>query len=342
MPSQDSSQRIDVVNALRAFAAVFVAWGHFAGTHGKYLALSGKWGYLGVDVFFVISGFVIPWSMNRGRYVMRDYARFFLKRNLRLYPPYLASIAISIVAMNYFMAPLLHHPGVTVTARDLLLHFTYLNDIVGVPWVNVVYWTLAIEFQWYLLIGLMFPLLASRNKMARFGAIAGLMLIYFATLSYDRLVFHHLPVFLVGVFVFQYRARIIELREMLGLIAVMVLAMADPIGWIVADVAAATGLLIALSTFHNRSLNRLGDVSYSLYLLHLPIGVTLIGWLSKRLPYSGSYLGVLDVVGLAASIGAAWLMYQLIEKPSQDWSSAVKFVHNDRAMAKAAMSAAGD
>ncbi|MDR3747896.1 MAG: acyltransferase [Acidobacteriota bacterium] len=329
MQTPASNQRIDVINALRAFAALIVAWGHFVAGQGKWLSLSGKYGYLGVHIFFVISGFVIPWSLYRARYALRDYPRFLLKRNVRLYPPYIASIAISIVAANYIFAPLFHLPAVTVTARSLLLHFAYLNDIVGVPWVNVVYWTLAIEFQWYLLVGLMFPLLGSRNKLARFAGIAGMMLTYFAV-GNDHLIFHSIPIFLVGVFVFQYRISLIGAREMLGLIAVMVLAMIGPIGWIVAGVSVTTAMLIAFSAFRNRAMDRVGDVSYSLYLLHLPIGVTVIGLLSHYLPYSGSYMIVLDVVGVAASMGAAWMMYQAVEKPSQTMSSAIRFVRPER------------
>ena len=124
---------------------------------------------------------------------------------------------------------------------------------------------------------------------------------------------------------FQYRVGLIGLRAMVGLIAVMVLAMIGPIGWIVAGVSVTTGMLIAFSTFHNPAADRVGDVSYSLYLLHLPIGVTLIGCLSHWLPYSGSYMVVLDVVGLAACGLVAWIMYQLIEKPSQEMSSAIRF-----------------
>ncbi len=89
----------------------------------KWLGLSGKYGYLGVDIFFVISGFVIPWSLYRTRYAIRDYPRFLLKRNVRLYPPYLASIAISILATNFILVPLFKIPHMTVTGRDLLLHF---------------------------------------------------------------------------------------------------------------------------------------------------------------------------------------------------------------------------
>ena len=80
-----------------------------------------------------------------------------LKRNVRLYPPYLASIAITILATNFILVPLFKIPQMTVTGRDMLLHFGYLNDLFKVPWINVVYWTLAIEFQWYLLVGLVMP-----------------------------------------------------------------------------------------------------------------------------------------------------------------------------------------
>jgi peptidoglycan/LPS O-acetylase OafA/YrhL len=324
MHIQAPNQRIGAINALRAFAAVFVAWGHFVAGQGKYLSLSGKYGYLGVHIFFVISGFVIPWSLYRTHYILRDYPRFLMKRNVRLYPPYVASIAVTVLATNFIMVPLFHMPRLTVTGQSLLLHFAYLNDLAHVPWINVVYWTLAIEFQWYLLVGLMFPLLVTRNQLARFAGLAGMMLAYFIV-GHDRLIFHSIPIFLVGVFVFQYRVGLIDLRAMLGLIAVMVLAMIGPIGWIVAGVSVTTGMLIAFSTFHYPAADRVGDVSYSLYLLHLPIGVSLIGCLSHWLPYSGSYMVVLDALGLAASGLVAWIMYQIIEKPSQDLSSSIRF-----------------
>ena len=324
MPISDPKQRISVINALRAFAALAVAWGHFVAGQGKWLGLSGKYGYLGVDIFFVISGFVIPWSLHRTRYGFRDYPRFLLKRNVRLYPPYLASIAISILATNFIIVPLFKIPHMTVTGRDLLLHFTYLNDIFKVKWVNVVYWTLAIEFQWYLLVGLVMPLLASRNRWARFLTPTAMVLSYWA-IPHDRLVFYYLPIFLIGVFVFQYRAEIIGRYEMFGFVAVMVMAMARNTGYLAPLVGVPTGMLIAFSTFHSQRMDRLGDVSYSLYLIHLPIGVSLIGMMSHWIPYSSWFLGVLDAIGLAACVWAAWIMYQFIEKPSQEMSSAIKF-----------------
>ena len=59
-----------------------------------WLRSSSKYGWLGVEMFFVVSGFVIPWALHRGGYRLKDYGRFLLKRVLRLDPPYVLSIAL--------------------------------------------------------------------------------------------------------------------------------------------------------------------------------------------------------------------------------------------------------
>jgi len=184
----------------------------------------------------------------------------FLLQLFVLYPPYLASIAITILATNVVLVPLFHIPHMAVSGRDLLLHLGYLNDIAGARWVNVVYWTLAIEFQWYLLVGLAMPLLAG-GKVLRFAGAAAMTALFFAFPYNDRLVFHYLPVFLIGVFVFQYRAQLIPLHQMLGLIALMCIAMQHNLGWLFVIVSVATGLLIAFATFHNHAMDRIGDIS---------------------------------------------------------------------------------
>jgi peptidoglycan/LPS O-acetylase OafA/YrhL len=51
-----------------------------------------KFGYLGVDVFFVISGFVIPYSLWGREYSLRQFPRYMIRRAVRLEPPYLASV----------------------------------------------------------------------------------------------------------------------------------------------------------------------------------------------------------------------------------------------------------
>jgi peptidoglycan/LPS O-acetylase OafA/YrhL len=329
MPRAPSHDRIDIVNALRAFAAIFVAWGHFSSGQGSWLNWSGQYGYTGVDIFFVISGFIIPYSLYRSRYTLANFWRFVVKRSIRLYPPYLISIPVSILAANLVLRPLFPNAAIHVGGRQLLYHLLFLNDLTGVPWINVVYWTLAIEWQWYLLVGLLFPLLVSRHALVRCVPVAIAMASYFLCTS-DRIVPHTLPIFLIGVLVFQHKIGLIGRGRMLTLIAAMLWAMRGPTGWLVAGISVATGLVIAFVSFRHRLADFLGDVSYSVYLLHLPIGVSLIGWLSHLLPFSGSYLGALDLAGMLASVAAAALLYRWVEKPSQEMSSRMRFVRDDR------------
>jgi peptidoglycan/LPS O-acetylase OafA/YrhL len=336
--SAPSNQHIDIINALRAVAAMFVAWGHFCGGQSPWLTWSGRYGYTGVYIFFVISGFIIPYSLHRSGYRLRNLRQFLFKRGIRLYPPYLISIPFSILAANVVLRPLIPAGAVHAGGRQLLYHVFFLNDLIGAPWVNVVYWTLAIEWQWYLLAGLVFPLLASRNALLRFCPVAVALMSYFLCAS-DRIVPHTLPIFLIGVFVFQQKIGLIGRGRMLALIAAMLWAMRGPTGWLVAGVSVATGLAIAFVSFRHRVADYLGDISYSLYLLHLPVGVSLIGWLSHLLPYSSSYLGLLDVAGLAASLAAAACLYRWVEKPAQAISTRLRFVPTRNG--KAAIAAAG-
>src|SRR5260370_11555534 len=268
MSPSPSPNRIDIVDVLRRFAVIVVGWGHFSLGQGRWLNCSGKYGYYGVYIFFVCSVFIIPYSLSRSQYTLRNFWRFLLKRGIRLYPPYLLSIPISILAANLVLRPLAPASAVHVGGRQLLYHLLFLNDLAGVPWVNVVYWTLAIEWQWYLLAGLLFPLLVSRHALVRFVPVAMAMASYFLSTS-DRIVPHTLPIFLIGVFVFQHRIGLIGPCRMLALIAVMLWAMHGPTGWVVAGVSVATGLVIAFVSFRRRAPDFLCYVNYSCYLLLL-------------------------------------------------------------------------
>jgi len=328
MSSSLSRDRIDIVNALRAFAAMFVAWGHFAKGQGGWLDWTGHYGYTGVYIFFVISGFIIPYSLYRSGYTPGNFGRFMVKRAIRLYPPYLLSIPITLLAANFVLAPMHAGPAIHASARQLLYHLVFINDLTGVPWVNVVYWTLAIEWQWYVLAGLFFGLLVSRNAYLRFIPVASAMVFYSLCTS-DRIVFHTLPMFLIGVFVFQYKIRLIGPWRLVLLMAAMLWAMRWPTGWTEAGIAVATGLLIAFVSFRHRIADFLGDASYSVYLVHLPIGVGLICWLSRALPYASWYLGALDGVGMLAAVAASAVLYRWVEKPSQELSSRLRFARHD-------------
>jgi peptidoglycan/LPS O-acetylase OafA/YrhL len=320
---QAPKPKIGIVGALRGFAALAVCWYHF--TYGQvwWLKASGKYGWLGVHIFFVISGFIIPYSLYQYHYSIRDYFRFLGKRLARLHPPYLASMAVVIVfGWLMMLAPHFHAKPPDTSWPSLVAHFFYLNDLLGRPWLNVVYWTLGIELQWYLLLGFIFPLIASRRW---FWQVAGAMLVLMghALLPQERIIFHIVPVFLIGVFVFQYRMGLSSVWRMLISIAAMFAIMRVPIGMPVSVASLLTALLIAFATLENVYAKSLGEVSYSLYLLHIPIGLQIINFTS-RMPYSSYYLVAIDLLAVAGSLLASFAFYRWIEGPSQKWSSAIK------------------
>ena len=93
-------RRIPFVDALRGTAAFAVMWHHFTCGSGfvqtSLLRWSGAYGWLGVHLFFVISGFVLPVSLDRRRYRLRQFGVELLRRLIRLEPPYLASLAVAV------------------------------------------------------------------------------------------------------------------------------------------------------------------------------------------------------------------------------------------------------
>lgn len=322
MPS-NANTKIGIVGALRGFAALFVCWYHFVYGQHTFLKWSAKYGWLGVHIFFVISGFIIPYSLYQYRYSLRDYFRFMGKRLVRLHPPYLVSMAL-VIALGYAMMLIPHWnaPRPDTSLVNLASHFFYLNDFIGRPWLNVVYWTLSIELQWYLLLGLVFPLLGDR-RWNRQLAGALLLILGHRLVPSEHIIFHIVPVFLIGVFVFQYRMGISSLWRALISIAAMFEIMRVPIGMPVASTSVVAGLLIAFVTLENRWMLKLGEVSYSLYLLHIPIGLRIIDFMS-RLPYSGELILLIDVFAIAVCVYVSVLFYRWVEAPSQRWSSAIK------------------
>jgi peptidoglycan/LPS O-acetylase OafA/YrhL len=115
--------------------------------------------------FFVISGFVIPLSLLKGRYHINDYTRFLYKRVLRLHPPYLAALALTLIIMFLsYKARKVNFPenGVSIFKSIWYLH---------IPSDNPVFWTLAVEAQYYLFIGLFYILLTRYTKQSLFIGI---------------------------------------------------------------------------------------------------------------------------------------------------------------------------
>jgi peptidoglycan/LPS O-acetylase OafA/YrhL len=327
------SSRLATVDLLRAVAAFSVAWYHFTNgsgvLHDGWLRRSGQYGWLGVEMFFVISGFIIPYSLHKAGYRTGDFGRFLIKRVARLDPPYFATILIC-VALSYLvtLAPGFRGEWPHYTWGQLAAHIAYMNSFVHLRWINVVFWSLGIEFQFYLLIGLAFPLLVACRSGVRFGLL-GLLLALSILIRDEALVFRYLPLFVAGMLAFQSRAGLISTRMLLvGLAAT---AVAGPI----ACVGIATALAIRFVEIPRSRLTNFGLLSYSLYLLHVPIGGKIMN-LGGRFAHGTPAIAVLLFVAMGASIVAAAVFYRWIELPSQRLSSSIPYATKDSASAPAA------
>jgi peptidoglycan/LPS O-acetylase OafA/YrhL len=342
----DEPRRIEGLDALRGAASFAVCWYHLVGfryqtADGRLfevLRASAAYGWLGVEVFFVISGFIIPYSLHRAGYRLRDYPSFILKRLVRLDPPYLVTIAL-ILALGYAYAAYAARPaeveGVAVTWTRVLLHLGYANAFFGHRALNPVFWTLAIEFQYYLLVGLISPMLSNRSRGVRLGVFAlfaGPILLRAAGLLPGYIpdtvrLFRYAFLFLLGVAAFQRRAGLTGRAEYVTAVAACAVGAALTLG-----VLPALAGLLSVAGINYYSLKSgvtdfFGRISYSLYLLHWPVGhyvLSLVGMKLLRADTDAEKALTL-AAALGATVAASYLLYVAVERPAQHWSSRIRY-----------------
>ena len=329
VPSRDH-QRLAATDALRGLAALAVCWHHFTTGNGEFLPdgplkASGTYGWLGVAAFFVLSGFVIPLSLHSGGYQLRNYGTFLAKRFMRLHPAYLTGLAL-VILLGYIspLFPLFAGPEFKPSGPQILAHLFYACEFIGTPWLCPVFWTLAIEVQYYLLIGLTFPLLAHPARTVRITTFATAAVLA-TVISPTALVSHWFFLFLLGCSVFQYRVGIIGKTEFLVQTACCSLGTHLTLGLPTAAAGSATALLLAF--FQGRTpaiLSSLGTISYSLYLVHVPIGSRVIN-LAMRFTESLTARTAILALALLASIAAATFLFLAVELPAQRRSARIRY-----------------
>lgn len=321
--AQEKPARCESAHALRGIAALAVAWFHFTNGQPIFLAedsplrLSGSYGYLGVAVFFVISGFVVPYSLESMKFRFPEgVSKFAVRRFWRLYPPYLVAIIITVVLTA--ISSLI--PGSNAVLPDFSLatifgNLTYTAPWVGGVWASPIFWSIAIEIQFYLVAAIFAPVLLSKNRFVIFITLFAILCLSFVPAN-KTFLFWYLPTFGAGFCWFLYYSNRLSFidasAQVLGLSVVAWLTM----GLHHAIAIAAAFAIMAMPVRKSVPiLSFLGTISYSVYLLHSPIGGRVIN-LATRLPDS-LYITVSALaLALAASIGSAYLMWRFVESIS--------------------------
>ena len=165
-------RRLDYIDALRGFACLWVILHHaFEGerTLPKLLGYFCDIGWLGVSLFLVLSGFCLYYPLVRRQApetATVPLKSFFQRRARRILPPYYLSLVVALV----FAARFLHQNGQSLTGLtaswyDLPLHLLLLHNLTATTFASLssVTWSLALEWQLYLIFPVLVALAARRG-----------------------------------------------------------------------------------------------------------------------------------------------------------------------------------
>jgi peptidoglycan/LPS O-acetylase OafA/YrhL len=339
-------RRFLFLDGLRGVAAMMVVVFHLYGNldsavHGWFparlasLALNGQFG---VDIFFVLSGFVIAHSVSNGELSWRYLGRFGLRRSIRLDPPLWMTIFVEIVLIRVSLVLFPDLGTQLPNWSQIVANVTYTQGFLGIPNIEPVFWSLTYEVQFYIVLvgGLVLLHRIPRSRtvtpalfVAVFCYSLGIWLGAFPSpvrgLFIDR--WFQFALGIAGWAVFM---RHISRTEFAALCVLVLCAIAalSPMAYRarsteVAVVAAAVMAFVSLTgrletTLSGPVIQFLGRISYSLYLIHLSVGWRFISVFRRKFgPELGPAMGsVAFLGGVLLSVFAAWLVYVTLEAPS--------------------------
>ncbi|MGW5160089.1 acyltransferase family protein [Nonomuraea wenchangensis] len=371
--ARTETTRLDWLDALRGLGALAVVGEHLTTWAIPWLRPTAiNLGIYGVLVFFLVSGYIIPHSLERHG----DVRVFWIGRVFRLYPLYLAVIVLTL-ALSPWIAVRAEVPR---DASAVAAHATMLLDAVGSAGVLNTMWTLSYEMVFYLLAAALFVLGVRDGRgvlpvlPAVAAAVTGLAWAA-APLSGAWLSWVSLAVFAAGLGCVLAGRAVRGASVALGVMALALLLLSSRVPWfgaaIVAVMFAGTAIhrwergqgrlwpvgvaaalvaatpvwalsagwwwvrppvwiltvVLAAATFGAAmalrgrrlpaALTRLGVVSYSLYLVHLPLLLVLMAVLGEmRWAPMAAQLGV-GVLVLALLLPLSWLSHRFLELPGQ-------------------------
>ncbi|NRD20146.1 acyltransferase [Winogradskyella eckloniae] len=335
------SDRLYHLDLIRFIAALYVVFYHycfrgFAKDNFSILQFEplegfSKYGYLGVDLFFIISGFVILLSIRNSNLI-----DFCISRFTRLYPAFWFCVITTALIIVLFGSPIFK-----VSLNQFLFNLTMLNGFFGIEHVDGVYWSLVVELKFYILVGIV--LFFKKLKYIKFLgyillAISILQLIIpFAVAPKFLQAIYYItfarwnPYFVAGMFFFLMKSEHNILKNLIPVIIAYFISLRYAIltiehrnalyGYgfsheiVIALITLFFIIIFLISTNKLQALNKrifmsLGVLTYPLYLLHQNIGYIIFNHLGKSV---NKWL-LLSIV-LFFMLIASYFISKKIEKP---------------------------
>ena len=331
--------RLAFLDGVRAVAALVVVFQHtFEMLFPAFRQMTGtvfSFGQAGVTAFFLVSGFIIPFSLER----VNDFKKFWIGRFFRLFPLYWSSLLVATVFLLTIHAN--KDPGqdgnfVRSLPTSFLINMTMLQRYFGAPNAVGAYWTLGVELTFYALCSLLFLIKLNRHTFW--------VLLCFSAYFYFQIFRHHGPgiyfgsrmmtmgTFFAGTLLYRYWSGATTLRTALLGLAIFVgpavlypfvsllrgAHSPDPMTFAVLS-GTIGGYLVFSAFFLRREtvfpawLTKAGEISYSIYLMHATL-------LLLAIVFHGRIGSILTLI---LTIPVSMLTYHKIEAPAMKFGRAL-------------------
>ncbi len=327
------------VLALRACAALTIVWHHFAlyaplsdwaaPLAGGLLAWLAEYARA-TQVFFVVSGFVAAQTIGCRVWNLQQLGRFALQRYCRLGLPYLA-VVVAILPIYAFARGWVPEAvlGQPVSLPQFLAHLFFLQDILGYEALSAGMWFVCINFQ----LGFGYACgLAVQQRFGRgdddlftlLGWCASIYSLFHFNLdpAGECWALYFFPYFFLGILV-QRALATGRQGQFIAFQGLMVLAVLHEWRWRLV-IAMVFGMVLFVAERsglgrrwpRSRLIARLGQISFSLFLIHFPV-LVLVGALWARLEWTSPEAAVAGLLtAFAASLFAAWAFHRWVEAPA--------------------------
>lgn len=347
--STGPSGRITHLDAFRGLALLLVLFYHAFSRWSKLLPYGDAWagfplfktGWVGVQLFFLISGFVILMTLERSQ----SAPDFLRRRWLRLFPAMLLATSLVFATAGFFHERPMGTPSWIGTLPGLLfIEPDWVAKLTGqrVDPLEGVFWSLYVEFKFYVFAALAY-FFVRRDRFV--PALGGLFLLHagarvlahFVHTDWTKLAFHlteqlsfeHFGWFAAGAAWFRYSRTGQASWAWQGLMWSMANAVFRGEGHVAPTVATMLVSLLFGGTllssrmqhvFNIRWLQFMGAISYPLYLIHENMMLSWIVKLSPWLTWLPAALQPLSaLLGLALVIGPAYVIAHHAEQPLRRW-----------------------
>ena len=275
-----------------------------------------RYGFYGVHLFFMVSGFVIFWTISK----VERPLDFVWSRMSRLYPVFWVAICITTLVVYTFGLP-----GREAKVTDLLFNYSMIQEYLGFRHVDGVYWTLTLELAFYFWMLVLFSCDQIRHieRWLLFWVVAGALVTYpdFALQLPVRLqkflLLNYIEMFAAGICFYilkEGKGRPLTYLVLGASIAALFAQHPLPIALSLCGFYLVFYLAVThrLSFLASRPIVFVGTISYSLYLIHQNIGYVIInGFYAHQLPATWAI-----VTAFSISFLLAVLLTFMVERPA--------------------------